>query len=337
MRRRVPVVAVLALGLLSGCTFSGLNEVHLPGGPHLGSHPIHITVDLANTASLAEQSAVKVDDVTVGDVESISISGWQPQAQVVLAEGTVLPANAVASVRQTGLLGEKYLELSVPTGVPATGQLADGAVIPASRTTTGVEVEEVLGALSLLLNGGNIDAIRTITVELHRALGGRTGDARALISQLNQFTGTLSANRDAIVGALNGLDRLAGRLAAGHRTIEDAISAIQPAVALLANQRRQLNALLTATTKLATVGNATLQATQADLISNLQSLQPILTRLNEAGDSLPRRLKFLLSFPFPDAIMTAIHGDYVNANLQIDATLAQLQALLASRVPGGHK
>lgn len=329
----VALLVALCLGV-SGCSYAGLNDINLPGGPPLGSHPIHVTVDLLDAANLDQQSAVKVNDVTVGTVQSITINGWQPQADVVLAQGTVLPANAVAAVRQTGLLGEKYLELSPPSGTAPIGTLRDGAVIPASRTTTGVEVEQVLGALSLLLNGGGIDHIRTITIELGHALDGHTSDARALLTQLDSFTSTLAHNRQTIVDALTGLDRLSVALAAGHREIAAAIEAIPPAVTVLADQRRQLDALLTASTRLADVGSATVQAAQRDLVANLRSLQPILTQLNAAGDSLPRRLEFLLSFPFPNDLLTAIHGDYVNANIQLDASWPVLQKLIA---PNGGK
>lgn len=335
MRRRSfatsAAIAVAVCVSLTGCSYAGLNDIALPGGPNLGNHPIHVTVDLADTANLDQQSAVKVNDVTVGSVESISIKGWQPQADVVLAQGTVLPANAVASVRQTGLLGEKYLELSAPSGTAPVGVLENGAVIPASRTSRSVEVEQVLGALSLLLNGGGIDHIRTITVELRRALDGHTSEARGLLAQLTTFSGSLARNRRTIVAALTGLDRLSAALATGHREISAAISAIQPAVTILADQRRRLDELLIASIRLADVGSATVRATQRDLVSNLQAIQPILAQLNAAGDSLPRRLEFLLSFPFPNDIMTAIHGDYVNANIQLDASWPVLQQLLVAK------
>lgn len=329
------LAVLVATGLLvSGCGgFAGLNDLPLPGGAKLGAHPVHVRIELRDTDNLARQAAVKVDDVTVGTVESITLHGWQPEVDVVLAEGTELPANAIAAVRQTGLLGEKYVELATPADAKPIGRLADGALIGLDRTTTSVEVEEVLGALSLLLNGGGIDRVRTITVELRKAMDGRTGEFRGLLSELDGFTAQLDANKTAIVQALTGLDRLTTRLRQGRQVIAQALDAIGPALSVLADQRKQLTTMLTATTRLAQVGGQTIVATQHDLVASLDSLAPALTKLAQAGDDLPKALEFMLSFPFPDKGLSAFHGDYVNAHIQLDLSLPTLVQLLTGKVP----
>ncbi len=91
----------------------------------------------------------------------------------MLVNGSVrLPGNAIAEIEQSSLLGEQFVALSVPPGIAPTGRLASGAVIPVVRTTSNATVEQVLGALSLLLNGGGIDQLHTITTQLNAALSG---------------------------------------------------------------------------------------------------------------------------------------------------------------------
>ena len=51
-------------------------------------------------------------------------------------------------------------------------ELASGDTIPITRTGSAPEAEEVLGALSLLLNGGGLQQIKVITTELNKALDG---------------------------------------------------------------------------------------------------------------------------------------------------------------------
>ena len=46
----------------------------------------------------------------------------------------------------------------------------------------------MLGALSLLLNGGGLEQIKTITHELDQALSGNTGEIRSLLSQPDTLT-----------------------------------------------------------------------------------------------------------------------------------------------------
>ena len=82
-----------------------------------------------------------------------------------------LPANATPSLQQSSLLGEKYIELAPPSD-GAQGTLTNNATIPLARTNRNPEVEEVFGALSMLLNGGGIGQLQTITRQLNGALTG---------------------------------------------------------------------------------------------------------------------------------------------------------------------
>ena len=75
-----------------------------------------------------------------------------------------LPENVQVDVRQTSLLGEKYIALVEPApGTASTKRLSDGDFIPLSRTSRNPEVEEVLGALSMLLSGGGVGQLKTIS------------------------------------------------------------------------------------------------------------------------------------------------------------------------------
>ena len=57
-------------------------------------------------------------------------------------------------------------------------------MIPLDRTGRNPEVEEVLGALSLLLNGGGVAQLKTIAHELNLALEGREDSARSVLRQI---------------------------------------------------------------------------------------------------------------------------------------------------------
>ena len=64
---------------------------------------------------------------------------------------------------------------------PAATDLASGDVIPITHTGSAPETEEVLGALSLLLNGGGLQQIKIITTELNKALDGNEAAIRDLL------------------------------------------------------------------------------------------------------------------------------------------------------------
>src|SRR5260370_13700340 len=99
------------------------------------------------------------------------------------------------------------------------GKAAGGAMIPGARTTSNATVEEVLGALSLLLNGGGISQIHTITTQLNAALAGNQPQIRALFVNLHTFLANLDAHKQAIKSALDGLAALSATLAAPERPI----------------------------------------------------------------------------------------------------------------------
>ncbi|MFE0329787.1 MCE family protein [Streptomyces sp. NPDC058960] len=323
--------------LLSGCGFNGWYDIPLPGGAASEGHAYHVTVEFRDVLDLVPQSAVRVNDVTVGAVEKVELDGWHARVRLRVADSVKLPANAVADLRQTSILGEKYVALSAPTGTASVGRLRDGDVIPLSRSGRNPEIEEVLSALSALLNGGGVAQLKTITVELNKALDGRETRVRSLLKQLDTFLGGLDRQRSEIVRALEGIDRLAKRLGTEKETIAQAVDTIPPALKVLADQRRDLTKMLTALSRLGTTGTRVVSASREDTVANLKELQPILQQLNKAGDDLPNSLELLTTYPFPRNVVDAVKGDYVNLKITADLDLADLYGNLADAPGKGGK
>ena len=153
---RLVLTAVVAALALSGCDFS-VYSLPLPGGADLGDHPYKVRIQFRDVLDLVPQSAVKVDDVTVGRVDTIRTQGYHAEVTVLIRRSVKLPDDAEATIRQTSLLGEKFVSLAPPAGGgTGNGRLSDGDEIPLDRSGRNPEVEEVLGAHSLLLNGGGV-------------------------------------------------------------------------------------------------------------------------------------------------------------------------------------
>ncbi|MEV5386534.1 MCE family protein [Streptomyces sp. NPDC052721] len=326
VRHKGRVAAWTAVGslLLTGCEFNGWYDIPLPGGAASDGHAYHVTVEFRDVLDLVPQSAVKVDNVTVGAVEKVELDGWHARVRLRIADSVKLPGNAIAGLRQTSMLGEKYVALSAPAGTAPVGRLRDGDRIPLSRSGRNPEVEEVLSALSALLNGGGVAQLKTITVELNKALDGREDRVRSLLKQLDTFLGGLDDQRAEIVRALEGVDRLAARLGKEKKSIALAVDTMPPALKALADQRRNLTKMLTALSRLGKTGTRVVNASRDDTVANLKKLQPILRELNKAGDDLPNSLEILTTYPFPRNATDAIKGDYVNLRITADLDLADL-------------
>lgn len=332
--RRVGL-ALLTLVLLAGCSSQGLYSVPLPGGA--GGDGYHVTIQFANVLDLVPQAAVKANDVTVGSVSSIKLSGWHATVQVQVDRGVRLPANATAAIRQTSLLGEKFVDLRKPPDKPATGRLTDGATIPLSRTSRNIEVEELLGALSLLLSGGSLEKLKTINTEVSNIFDGREGDVKDALHQLDTLIGGLDDDKKQIVRAIDALDTFSGKVAKQKTTVAKAVDALDPGLKVLDNQRKQLVDMLNALNKLGVVGTRVIRKSRDDLLANLHSLQPILTELVKSGDNLPKSIDQLLTYPFPPNVTGAITGDYVNLHLTVDLDVGDVLSNLLTTTPVGDQ
>ncbi|MFF8605790.1 MCE family protein [Streptomyces sp. NPDC015346] len=318
-----------SLLLTTGCEFNGLYDVPLPGGAAADGDSYRVTVEFRDVLDLVPQSTVKVNNVTVGAVEKVELVGWHARVRLRVAGSVTLPGNAVAELRQTSMLGEKYVSLSAPpTGKPV-GRLTDGARIPLARSGRNPEIEEVLSALSALLNGGGVAQLKTVTTELNKALEGREDRVRSLLTELDTFIGGLDAQKKEIVRALEGIDKLSATLAKEKTTIAQALTTVPPALKVLADQRTKLTAMLTSLSALGTTGTKVINASRADLIANLRALQPILRQLNKAGADLPNALELLTTYPFPRNVVDAIKGDYVNLKVTADLDLRSVYGNLA--------
>ncbi len=330
---RTLALAIAGVLTLAGCGFHGLYSAPLPGGADLGSHPYRVVVDFADVLDLVPQSSVKVNDVTVGKVESVKLVGWQAQAQVVVNGDVTLPANAYARIRQTSLLGEKFVSLSYPPAgevsdpVPLARAPHAGFAYPhigINRTGSTPELEAVLGALSLLLNGGGLEQIKTITHELNQTLTGHAADIRSLLSQASLLTTSLNTQKGRILRAIDNLDGLARTLNNQKQVLAGALDTMPQAVKILADEKSQFVTLLRSLDNLSNVAVRVIDASQDNFVSALASLDPVMTQLTQAGEALPKSLEMLATYPFPRTAVNGVRGDYTNLFLTADLNLTHL-------------
>lgn len=325
-RRTAPGVRLAALAAAAGiamvgCSSGGIYHLPLPGGANLGSHPYRVTARFSDVVDLVPQAAVKVNNVAVGRVTRIFLPprSWTANVTMLINGNVRLPANSIAEIAQASLLGEQYVALSPPPGIRPVGHLANDAVIPLTRTTTNATVEQVLGALSLLLNGGGIRQLHVITTQLDAALSGNEPQIRSLFAELHTLLANLNSHRHSIMVALDGLRSLSATLAAHDRQIGHVLDHLTPGLTVLAEQRAQLVTMLNSLDKLTGIAVSTINASQANLVSDLRELDPILGRLADAGQSLPLALQVLLTYPFTDQVLNDVRGDYLNAYLKLRA------------------
>ncbi|GAA2393260.1 MCE family protein [Streptomyces glaucosporus] len=313
----------LALGAFSATAprFDGIEDLPLPGGADLGSHPYTVTAELDDALSLVPQAAVKVNDVAVGRVTDIRLDGddWSARVTMRINGDVRLPADTGARLEQSSLLGEKYIQLVAPDEPDAAGRLGDGSVIPLSRTGRNTEVEEVFGALSLLLNGGGVNQLKTITRELNKALGGREPEVRSMLRRVDRLVTNLDEHRGDITDALDGVNRLAATLAGRRSDVRTVLTDLSPGLRTLHEQRGSLLTMLRSLDTLSDVAVSTVNASKDDMVADLKAIAPTLKALADAGADLPDSLQVLLTYPFTDEVLNGVKGDYLNVYLTMTA------------------
>lgn len=325
-------VAAALIGLaaagLAGCgNWQGLNSLPLPGTAGRGAGAFTIQAQMPDVDNLEPNSRVRVGDVTVGNVMRIERQGWNALVTMRLNGDVQLPANAIAKVGQTSLLGSLHIELGPPADQPATGSLHEGSLIPLSSSSLYPTTEQTLAAVSLLLNGGGVGQVQDITKAFSTAFTGREADLRSLITQLDTFISYANDQKHDIIDATESLNNLVGQVAEQKPVVDKALQTIPDALEVLKDQRTQLADALTQLGAFSALAADSVNQTKEALVAELRDLGPVLQSLADAGPALTRALSFYPTFPWPkDTLDNWMRGDYANLSLIFDLTLSRIDS-----------
>ncbi|WP_322858158.1 MCE family protein [Mycobacterium europaeum] len=324
--RRLAAIASWVVLTATGCAFDGLNSLPLPGTVGRGQDAVTYHVQIANVGTLESNSPVMINDVVVGSVGKMTLRDWHADVDISVRPDAVVPANAIARIGQTSLLGSMHLELNPPPGVPAAGRLAPGATIGLQRSSTYPSTEQTLSSLSVVVNGGGLGKVGGLINEFNAALGGREDKIRDLLTHLNDFVGVLDSQRDNINASITALNALAGTLAGQSGVITQALQRIPPALDVLIQERPRITTALEKFRVFSNTATGLINATHADLVANLKNLEPTVRALADVGPSLDTVLAFAPAYPYPqNFIDRAIRGDYLNEFITFDFTIPRLK------------
>ena len=318
------------MAVLAGCQFGGLNSLNMPGTAGHGPGSYSITVEVPDVSTMPQNSPVMVDDVTVGSVSGVeavqrSDGTFFAAVKLSLDENVKLPANSVARVAQTSLLGSQHIELAPPLGQQGVGELRDGSTISLANGSRYPTTEEVLSALGVVVNKGNLGALGDITDEAYAAVAGRQGQFVDLIPRLAEFTAALNAQTNDIIATAEGLNRVAGTLAAHKDSLSRALDTLPGALRVLNDNRKNIVDTFAALQSFATVASHVLSQTKDDIAADLKDLYAVIKPINDNRADFISDLDLLPTFPFTTRYLRrAIRGDYLNVFVTFDLTIRRL-------------
>ncbi|MGE2722132.1 MCE family protein [Mycolicibacterium celeriflavum] len=324
--RRLVVMACCAALAVTGCTFEGVNSLPLPGTVGRGEDAAVYHVQVANVGSLEPNSPVMLGDVVVGSIGRMKVTNWHADIEVSVRPDVVIPANAVATVGQTSLLGSMHLALDPPLGQAPSGALEPGSTIGLDRSSTYPSTEQTLSSLSVVVNGGGLGQMGDIVREFNAALSGREDQIRDLLVRLNDFIGMLDAQRDDINASITAMDRMSSSFAAERDVITAGLQRIPPALDVLIKERPRITEALERLGRFSDTATGLINDTKDDIVRNLANLEPTLRALADVGPNLGTVLAYAPTFPYTQSFIDrAIRGDYMNQFIIFDFTIPRLK------------
>ncbi|TYL49600.1 MCE family protein [Nocardioides sp. BGMRC 2183] len=303
------VVLTLVLGL-TGCGLT-MRDVPVPG-TGVSGETIEVSADFAEVLNLAEGAPVKVDGVDAGKVAEISVDDFTAHVTMTVQTDAELRDGATARLRYTTPMGEVFVDVTNPD---RGATLDDGDRLGLTATTTAPTVEDALAQASLLVNGGGLDQLQTITEELSSALDGNEGDYRTLLQRTETFLTEANRTSGSIDAVLTSLNSVSKTLSARERTINRAVRKIRPAARVLRRQTPQFTELLAEVRKFSAAANSTVGATRSQLLTMLKQVQPVLAEFAENQPVWEESLAALVTGA--EAADEAVAGDYLNISLQL--------------------
>lgn len=141
--------------------------------------------------------------------------------------------------------------------------------------------------------------------------------------------GTLADQRGDILATINELNRLSGTFADQRDVITRLLHKLPAALDVLIKERPRLTAALDKLHRFSDIATRLVNESEADLVKNLQNLEPTLNALTQIGSDLGSALAYATHYPFnQDIIDRGVKGDYLNLFAVIDLTLPRLKRTL---------
>lgn len=317
--------ALMAVAVvLTSCGWRGIANVPLPGGPGTGSKKITVYVQMPDTLALNVNSRVRVADVYVGRVRSIELKNWVATLTLDLQPDVKLPANSLAKVGQTSLLGSQHVQLDLPPD-PSPQLLKNGDMIPLKNSSSFPTTERVLASIATILRGGGIPNLEVIQTEINNLLTGRADQIREFLNRLDTFTDELNQQRNDITRAIDSTNRLLTIVADRNDTLDRVLTEFPPLIKHFADTRDLFADAVESLGRLSNAADAALGPTSDNLHTNLQNLQRPLKQMGKASPYLVEAFKLLLTAPFSiENVPKVVRGDYLNVSLNVDLTLSAI-------------
>ena len=200
---KVGIFAIVVIIFLSYITFK------VGGLPLFREKGYRLYLTLDDTSGLDEQSRVKIAGVDTGVVDKIVLQEGKARLTLLISPGISVYKNAVAALKMSGLLGDRYIAIS--SGSPDQPILEDGAEIENIRPAADIDslasqltsaahyiraltenIESIFGAEEREAIKDSIHDLRVVTRSIKEISVENREPLRSLIAKLDNFSQMLN-------------------------------------------------------------------------------------------------------------------------------------------------
>ena len=277
LTRVVPVILLIVVGVF------GWRATH-------HGNPIVLTATFDNVVDLVPQAAVQAGDVQIGTVQDIALTD-DNRARVTMhvRRGTGLPSQVTAVLRQTSILGERFVELDPVAG--ATGTLASGRI---DKTSSKADLEDLVGNGADLLAYVAADRLSQMVRTGAAAFGGQGLQIAAVLNDLQSFVADYDHGKSTVVRLLDNADQMLAGLAPDAEVHAGVMDDLNRATKALGEEDDRLFDALGKLNQLSNVGARILEEHQAELDRLFPRLNKVVAQLTRVDGALQN---FLTWFP----------------------------------------
>jgi phospholipid/cholesterol/gamma-HCH transport system substrate-binding protein len=271
LERNQKLIGVVALVLiLGGSAFALL----LQGGVFASTYGV--TALFTDAAGINPGDAVTVAGLPAGTVKGLDIQNGRVSMDLAINTGVELPRDSRATVKVQTLLGKETVELIAGQ---TKQKLADGDVIPLSRTTTPLDITQLNDISVNLLRQSDAHAFNQLLEEVAQITAGKEAQVRTLIKGLADVTQAIDERRAQLASLITAFRVVSTTLADKDQAILSLIDHLNPVLTNLAARHQAIRTLLEATdsashatANLVARNRGVLDATLRGLHSDLQIL-----------------------------------------------------------------
>lgn len=182
------IVTVLTVGAIA------IFYLHLPAKVGIGSYKVD--ANFVAGGGIYQNANVTYRGVSIGRVESVSLTDDGVVARMRLNSDTPVPDNVTATVKSVSAVGEQYVDL-VPPDQPAVASntmLHNGSTISRNRTAVGQDVAGLFKEADSLVSSITNSRLQDVLRETFKAFNGSGPELARLIQSSRLLVDEANAN-----------------------------------------------------------------------------------------------------------------------------------------------